>query len=336
MKRRFLFRLAIFFLFFFPLTFLLSAQEFKFRFSDQFPPGHKNGLLAQKWCEEVEKRTNGRVKITHYPANALVPITKTYEAVVKGTVDIGTTLLAYSPGRFPLSEFLTLPLGFTSGYQATLLANAYYKKFRPKEFGETKVLFLHGSGPGLFQTKKEINSLDEIKGLRIKANAENADIVKNLGGAPVTLPITETYEALMRGIIDGVLLPIEPIKGWKLGDQLKTVIKNYAVSYTTSMYVVMNKEKWDALPKDIQQIIEKINEEWIEMQGKLWDELDREAEAYMKEKGIKIVVATPQEHAKVAEKMKPIIEAYIKSTTQKGLPGDEVIKFAQDFMKKVK
>lgn len=315
---------------------LASADVIKLRLSDQFPPSHKNFLSLDQWCKEVEKRTNGQVKVTHYPANALVPITKTYDAVVTGTVDIGTTLIAYSPGRFPLSEFLSLPLGFKSGYQATKLANEYYKKFRPKEWEETKVLFFHASGPGVFQVKKDIKSLDEIKGLRIKANAENADIVRQLGGAPVTLPITETYEALQRGIIDGVLLPIEPIKGWRLGDHLRTVVLNHAVSYTTAMYVVMNKKVWESLPKEVQQVIEKLNEEWIEYQGKLWNELDQEAMVYIKEKGIKVVEATPEEYKKVEELMKPIIEKYIKDTTSKGLPGDQVVKFAQEFIRSTK
>jgi len=313
-----------------------SQEKIKLRLSDQFPPSHKHYQLMDQFCQEIQKRTNGRVEVVHYPANALVPITKTYEAVVTGTVDIGTTLLAYSPGRFPLSEFLSLPLGFSSGYQATKLVNEYYKKFKPAEFNETQVLFFHASGPGVFQVKKDINSLDEIKGLRIKANAENADIVKKLGGAPVTLPITETYEALQRGIIDGVLLPIEPVKGWKLGDHLRTVILNYAVSYTTAMYVVMNKEKWNALPEDIKKVITQTSEEWIEKFGKQWNELDEEALAYMKEKNIKVVRATPEEHAKVAALMKPIIDEYIKTTTQKGLPGDKVIEFAMSFLKERK
>lgn len=319
---------------FFVFSFAAYGSTIKLRLTDQYPPAHKNFQLMDQWCQDLKARTNGMVEVVHYPANALVPITKTYEAVVTGTVDIGTTLLAYSPGRFPLSEFLSLPLGFRSGYQATMLANEYRKKFNPAEFNETKLLFFHCSGPGVFQVKKDINSLDDIKGLRIKANAENAAIVKALGGAPVTLPITETYEALQRGIIDGVLLPIEPVKGWKLGDHLKTVVLNYAVSYTTAMYVVMNKEKWESLPKEVKALIEELNAEYIEKFGKQWNELDDEALAYMKEKGIKVVRATPQEHAKVADLMKPIIQDYIQRTNAKGLPGDKVIEFALDYIKR--
>jgi TRAP-type transport system periplasmic protein len=320
-------------LFLFTLSVPLRAQEIKLRFSDQFPPAHKNAQLAQEWCKEVEKRTNGRVKITYYPTNALVPITKTYEAVVTGTVDIGTALMAYSPGRLPLTEVLTLPLGFSNGYQATKLANAYYARFKPKEFDETHVLYLHASGPHIIQTKKVVGSLDDVKGMRIKANAETAGIVKAIGAAPVTIPMTETYESLQRGLIDGLLAAIEPLKGWKLSDLIKTCIQNYGISPTMSNYVAINKAKWNSLPKDVQGIIEKLDEEWIEKQGELWSDLDLEAEAYAKEKGIKIVKASKEETAKFAERMKPIMDEYVKTMKGKGLPGDEALKFALDYIK---
>ena len=320
-------------LFCFSLSLTLYGQEIKLRFSDQFPPSNKNGQLAQAWCKEIEKRTGGRVKVTYFAGNTLVPITKMYDAVVKDTVDIGTSLVAYSPGRFPLTGFLTLPMGFSSGYQATKVADAYYRRFKPKEFDETKVLYLNGSGPAIFQTKKVINSLDDVKGMRIKSNAENAEIVKRVGAAPVTLAMTEVYEGLQRGLIDGGLMPQEVLQTWKLADHLKTIVQNYAVSPTVSMYVVINKDKWNALPKDIQGIIEKLDEEWVEKQGKLWIEVDAEAEAYAKEKGIKIIKASKEDTAKYAEKMKPIQLEYVKAMKEKGLPGDEVLKFALDYLK---
>ena len=60
-------------------------------------------------------------------------------------------------------------------------------------------MYFYGHGPGLISTSKAINSVDEVKGLRIKVNAENADIITALGGAPVTMPITETYDAIQKG-----------------------------------------------------------------------------------------------------------------------------------------
>ncbi|HNS15801.1 MAG TPA: TRAP transporter substrate-binding protein [Syntrophorhabdaceae bacterium] len=312
-----------------------SAQEkvVKLRYSNFFPPVHPISKLAEEWIKEVEKRTNGRVKVSYFPGNTLAPPGQAYDAVVKGIADMAQNLLAYSPGRLPLSEVLQQPLGYASGYQGTKLANEYYKKFKPKEFDDVKVMYLHGVAPGTFHTKKEIKSFDDIKGLRIKANAENAEIVKVLGGAPVTMPITETYDALQKGLAEGILLPNEALKGWRFAEVVKSSLDSNAVSYLTSMYVIMNKNKWNQISKEDQATIEKINEEWIEKQGNLWNKLDKEGKEYAIQKGVKFVKVSKDEEAKVAAKMRPILDEYVKAMKSKNLPGDQALKFCLDYIK---
>jgi TRAP-type transport system periplasmic protein len=256
-----------------------------------------------------------------------------YDATVKGVVDVAGNLLAYSPGRLPLSEVLQQPLGYKNGYQASKLANAYYKKFKPKEFDDVKVMYLHGAAPGFIMTKKPIKTAADIKGLRLKANAENADIVKNLGGAPVTMPVSETYDALSRGIVDGTLFPVEALQGFKIGEVVKTVLEDYGVSYMTSMYVVMNKDKWNSISPADQKAIEQLNDEYNEKIAKLWVELDNKAKEFALGKGVTFVTVSEKEQAETAEKMKPIWDDYVKMAKSKGLPGDETLKFCQDYLK---
>jgi TRAP-type C4-dicarboxylate transport system substrate-binding protein len=327
-------------LFFVTLSFLLfsaplPAQEkvTKLRYSNFFPPMHPNAKLSEEWCKEIEKRTGGRVTFAYFPGNTLTPPPQTYDSVVKGIADVGQSLMAYSAGRFPLTGVFGLPLGFTSGYQATKTLNEFYKKFRPKEYDDVKVMYFHGHGPGLISTKKVLGSLDDIKGLRIKVNAENADIIKVLGGAPVTMPITETYDALQKGLLDGILLPFEALKGWKFGEIVKTTVVNHSMAYTAPIFVVMNKGKWNAISPADQQVIEKINEEWIEKQAQQWSRLDKEAEEFVIQKGVKILRATKADEAKVAEKMKPIYPEFVKDMKAKGLNGEEVLKFCLDYIR---
>jgi len=256
-----------------------------------------------------------------------------YDATVKGIVDVCGNLLAYSPGRLPLSEVLQQPLGYKNGYQASKLGNAYYKKFKPKEFDDVKVMYIHGAAPGFVMTKKPIKTTADIKGLRIKANAENVDIVKNLGGAPVTMPVGETYDALSRGIVDGTLFPVEALQGFKIGEVVKTVLEDYGMSYMTSMYVVMNKDKWNSISPADQKAIEKINDEYNEKIAKRWVELDNAAKEYALGKGVAFVTVSEKEQAATAEKMKPIWDTYVNMAKSKGLPGDEALKFCLDYIK---
>ncbi len=321
---------------FFLTSIPVHAQEkaMKLRLSVMWPPQHPWTKTYDQWGKDVEKATAGRITVTVFAANTLSPPMQVYDNTVKGVVDVGTNLLAYSPGRLPLSEVLQQPLGYKSGLQATRLANAYYKKFRPKEFDDVQVMFLHGAAPGFIFTKNPSKSIADLKGLRIKANAENADIVKNLGGSPVTMPVTETYDGLSRGVVDGCLFPLEALQGFKIAEVVKTVLEDYPMSYMTSMYAVMNKAKWNAISAADQKAIEKINEEYAEKFGKGWFELDSKAVEFAKSKGVTFVKVSKEDEAFTAEKMKPILDDYVKMTKTKGLPGDEALKFAQEFLQK--
>jgi TRAP-type transport system periplasmic protein len=314
----------------------VQAEEkaMKLRLSSIWPPQHPMTKTFDQWGKDVEKATSGRVTVTVFASNTLSPPMQVYDNTVKGVVDVGTCLLAYAPGRLPLSEVLQQPLGYKNGYQATKAANEYYKKFKPKEFDDVHVLFLHAAAPGLIFTKKQVKSIAELKGLRIKANAENADIVTNLGGSPVTMPVSETYDALSRGVVDGCLFPIEALQGFKIGEVVKTVLEDYPMSYATSMYAVMNKAKWNSISAADQKLIEKIDEEYVEKIGKLWVELDNNAMAFAKGKGVTFVTVSKEDETLTAQKMRPILDDYVKMTKSKGLPGDEALKFVEDFLKK--
>ncbi len=306
----------------------------KLRLSVMWPPQHPITKLLGDWGKDIEKATAGRITITIFASNTLSPPMQVYDNTVKGVVDIGTSLLAYAPGRLPLSEVLQLPLGYRNGYQASKLANEYYKKFKPKEFDDVKVMWLHGAAPGFIFTKNPVKSTADIKGLRIKANAENADIVKNLGASPVTMPVTETYDGLSRGLVDGCLFPVEALQGFKIGEVVKTVIENYGMSYMTSMFVVMNKTKWNALSPADQKAIEKLNDEYNDKLGKLWVTMDSNAMTFAKSKGVTFLKVSKEDEAATAQKMKPILDEYVKVTKAKGLPGAEALKFCQEYLKK--
>ncbi len=123
-----------------PLAAQAQEKAMKLRLSVMWPPQHPFTKLFDSWGKDVEKATNGRITVTVFAANTLSPPMQVYDNTVKGVVDVGTNLLAYSPGRLPLSEVLQQPLGYKSGYQGTKLANAYYQKFKPKEFDDVHVL----------------------------------------------------------------------------------------------------------------------------------------------------------------------------------------------------
>jgi len=310
------------------------AQTVTLRYSNFFPAPHKNSILAEEWCKEIEKRTNGKVKFNYFPGATLTPAAQTYDSVEKGIADVGLSVLGYTMGKFPLTEVTDLPLGSQTGMLATKMNNAYYQKFKPKEFDGTQVMFLSGHGPGLLHTaKKQVTKLEDVKGMKIRGTGLSAKIIQHLGGAPVGMPMTETYDAISKGVVEGVLAPFEAMKGWKLGEVCNFTVLDYGASYSTDFFVVMNKAKWNSLPADVKQIIQKVNEEWIEKQGKVWDEIDQEGKQLMSAQGKKITALSKEEDAKWVKAVRPILDEYVAQAKAKGLPGDEALKFCLDYIK---
>jgi len=304
-----------------------AFAQTKLNYSVFFPAPHKNAVLATEWAKEIEKRTGGKVQITVFPGGTLTPADKCYDGVVKGISDIGFSVLAYTRGKFPLTEVSDLPLGMKTGLVATKVINDYYKKFKTKEFDEVKVMYLHGHGPGIIHSKKEVKTLEDLKGMKIRCTGMAAKIVAALGGTPVAMPMGETYDALSRGVVDGSMAPQEALQGWKWGEVVKFTIENFSSSYSTGMFVVMNKDKWNALPPDVQKIIEQVNEEYIEKQGKTWDEIDKVGRDYTIGRGNKIISLSPDESLRWEKAVKPLLDEYKKNMKGKGLPGDEVLSF---------
>jgi TRAP-type transport system periplasmic protein len=88
-----------------------AFAQTKLNYSIFFPAPHKNTVLAMEWAKEIEKRTNGKVQITVFPGGTLTPADKCYDGVEKGISDIGMSVLAYTRGKFPLTEVIDLPIG---------------------------------------------------------------------------------------------------------------------------------------------------------------------------------------------------------------------------------
>lgn len=302
-------------------------------YSNFFPAPHRHSILAEQWCKEIEKRTNGRIKIAYFPGGTLTPAAQIYDGVVKGISDIGFSCFAYTRGKFPLTEVIDLPIGLRDGTTATRLINEYYKKFKPKEIDEVQVMYLHAHGPGMLHTKRPVSKLEDLKGMKIRATGLASKIVMALGASPVGTTMPETYDALRTGVADGAMAPFEALQGFKWGEVINSSTVAYGSGYSTGMFIVMNKSKWNSLPPDIQKIIAKVNEEWIERQARAWDEIEKEGIEFTKKRGNKIIYLTKEEDARWAAAVKPIQDEYVRSTKAKGLPGDEALKFCLDYLK---
>ena len=307
---------------------VIYAETIKLTYSNFFPPTHVQSQLAESWCREVEKRTDGKVKVEYYAGQTLTKAKQCYDGVVEGLSDIGFSVLAYTRGRFPVISAVDLPLGYTSGVAATKVVNAVYDKFKPKELMDTEVMYLHAHGPGLIHTKgKAVKKLEDMKGLKFRGHGTSALVVKALGGTPVPKPMPETYQMLQKGVVDGAVYPMEANKGWKLGEVTDYLTQHFSSAYTTSFFVVMNKDKWSALPADIQKTIREINAEWADKHGQAWNESDEVGLKYFRDQGNEVIELDSEEADRWKAAVAPIIDEYVAKLNEKGFNGKEIVDF---------
>ena len=304
------------------------AKTFKLTYSNFFPPTHIQSILAEAWCKEVEKRTNGQVKIDYFPGGTLTKSRQIYDGVVASLSDIGLALFAYTRGRFPVMEAVDLPLGYMSGVAATNVVNDVYQKFQPKELQDTQVMYLHAHGPGILHTKgKPVQSLADLRGMKLRGHGTSALIVKALGATPVPMPMPELYQSLQKGVVEGALYPIEVNKGWRMGEVTDFSTASFSIAYTSSFFVVMNKDVWNSFPADVRKTIEQINTEWIPKHGQAWDSSDMKGYQHTLSLGHNIYGLDKKEAEKWKKAVTPVINQYIEKMNKKGFNAREIVDF---------
>lgn len=301
-----------------------TAKPIELKYAIFVPSMHVMGMEAKAWAAEVEKRTNGRVKITLYPGGTLLQPRMVYEGVTAGTTDIGVLPCTYNRGIWPISIGLNyVPERFPSANVGTHVINDLYKKYQSsKEFSTMKILYFFTCDPGATASRKPIRSVEDAKGLEIKGTAP--EMFKLLGSSMVDMPMSEAVFGLQKGTIGAAIISYDVLKGMKFADVVKYVSPNLQLGIT-AFWVGMNLNSWKSLPPDIQKIINEINEERVGIVGQVWDKVSEENIAYAKSVGVEFISWPPEEEAKFKKVLKPCTDNYIAELNAKGLPGKEIM-----------
>ena len=135
---------------------------------------------------------------------------------------------------------------------------------------------------------KPVRTLDDLKGLKLRGTGRIADIVKALGATPIPLEMPDLYDGLKRNLCEGALLSIETLEGFKTGELIKYLTPSWRIGCAYCFYVVMNKDKWGALPPDVQKVITDFSKEFIERWTVEWVNIDISALNFFKNKGGKV------------------------------------------------
>ena len=286
-----------------------AIKPVKYTFNNFLPATNKIAVVSEMWQAEITKRTNGAVTFEYLPGGSLTAANKVYDGVETGISDLGFSVIAYTPGIFPVMELLDMPNGYSQGYAATKAVNDFYNKFKPAELDNVHVLAFYGTGPQVvLTTKKPVKTLEDVKGLVLRSTGVGANIAKLLGAEGYAAPQNEAYELMSKGVIDGSIAPREVLLGWKQAEVVNNVTNCFSIGSVTTMYLVMNKDKWEALTPEVQQIFTDVSNEYVEYWAKVASAYDYDAMAYFKEQpGRQAIDLTEDEAAKWKAAVEPMI-----------------------------
>jgi TRAP-type C4-dicarboxylate transport system substrate-binding protein len=300
------------------------AETTVLRVASWAPPSHQiNSIVFPTWGKWVEEATKGRVKIkVEYPQ---VPPPNLPDLVVDGGADVSWISHAYNAGRYTMQEVVDLP---GLGADAEAASVAYWRvdqKYLKKagEHNDVVLLGLTTHGPGTLQLRKPIKSLSEVKGLKIRVPGGVAnEVVKLLGAQGVGVPAPKVYETLAQGVADGVVMPVETKKSFKLYEVAPFTLVIPGGMYYNSFGFIMNKNTFAKLSKEDQAAIMSVSGEKLSrLAGQAWDKADKDGYALIKEKHLPLLVADPAMTAEYFNLTSKLETEWIAKAKAKGIDG---------------
>lgn len=313
------------------LMFLLSApgisRAVDLIISHPFPARHvQHRLMLEPLKKELEEKSKGRIKVAIHPGGALAAAPAHYENVVAGAFDIGWTLQGYTPGRFPLSGIVELPFLWSSAQEATRVFWQMFEELPAlqNEYRDVKVLatWTHDLGQ-LYTTAKPVRTLEDMRGLKIRAPGPvQVSMLRALGAVPVTMPAGEIYDALERGVVDGLVIGLSAIKGFRLEQLVKHA--TLANSYVAAMIVAMNQQSYKKLSAEDRALLDSLTGKRMALLGaKNYDDEAGDGLDALKQAKASIYQLTAAETEKWRQATDPVSKEWIKEMESRGRAGKQ-------------
>lgn len=300
-----------------------SAAETTLTISSWAPPTHGvNAILWPELTKMMEEATDGRVSAEIKYGLGSPPAQ--FDLILDGAADITWIFHGYAPGRFTATKMIELP-GYDGNAEAASVAywRAHDKFFKQaNEHKGVKVLAMMTHGPGVLHSNTKISSLDEISGMKLRlGGGVSGDVGAALGATGIRVPAPKVYETLASNSADGVMMPMEAKKSFKLFEVAK---HTYAVPggfYRGSFAIIMNQDTFDRLSAEDQTALSQVfGENLSRAAGKMWDAIDATGmETLNAESDNSLTVASEADVAAWQALTTPLIEGVLSEVSAKGI-----------------
>jgi tripartite ATP-independent transporter DctP family solute receptor len=299
-----------------------AAQTYTIKIGIGHPPGHSFVVASEKFKELVDKRSNGRIKVEIYPSSQLGGEREMQEMVSLGTLEMSVTGIAVV--YEPLFALLEAPFLYRDRdhikkvMESPVVADlgeALIKK------GLRMVGFYENGFRNITNSKRPINSPDDVKGLKIRTpeNLAQVETFKALGAVATPMAYSELYNALAQGVVDGQENPLQNIWTGKMFEVQKHLAMTGHIY--NSAYMVANNKFWTGLPADLRKIAEESMKEASYGQLDMVANLDKKLLEDVKAKGMQVTFPDQEAfrkatapaydafYAKFGDRARKIIEA---------------------------
>ena len=308
-----------------------NAAEFTLRFASINIAGTAAyEQILVPFAQGVEQDSDHRIEVALKPMGGYGKPAELFEMTERGDIEIASTVQGYNPGRFPRSSVMELPLMFDSAVAGTqTMWRLFQEGDIAADYASVKVLGLYTLPPyGIFTNGKKIAQLRDLRGLRIRTPSPTVGMaLSRLGAIPVGVPVDMIGEMLESHTINAITYGWDSLstgKGAgdkKLADQVDVLVDaNFAAP---ALMVVMNRAKWDALPPDLQAVIEKYSGGFVTGNAKLRDDSEAVARAKMRvNPKYSYRDLTADERSDMAKSIQPAVADWKAAMARQGVDGE--------------
>lgn len=304
------------------------------RFSNWLPPAHEIVTqMLQPWAKEVERVTEGRVRVQFI--NALGKPQAHLDLVRNGVADLGMSVHTYTARRFPLTGFAELPFTTDDGGVNSVAYWRTYQKYMmsANEHRGVKLLGLWTSpATSIFTVKAPVERIGDLKGAKLRSPSPLFDSIgRALSVVTVNAPASESYEMLSRGVIDGLYFQYDQILGWKLDKLIRMAVKVPGGFGKSSQYLIMNERKWRSLSAEDQRAIDQVSGETIARRfGEQWQANEQAAIERLSERGLKTLSIEGEALEDVKQKLAFVEKDWLEDARKQGIDGKAALDYFRE------
>jgi TRAP-type C4-dicarboxylate transport system substrate-binding protein len=275
--------------------------------------------------EELKKRSKDQIHYMMFAGSALGKGPEHFDIVSKGLSDMGYFTATWTPGRFPLTDVLSLAAWVDGKDIATDIGNAMYKRVLHQEFPDVKMIELNGCIQAFIWTKKPVRTLKDVKGLKIRTpGGHQTQYIKALGAEPIFMALGDVYMAMETGTIDGIVTCPPLLLSFKLHEVAK-----YGVITTfgcVSEGVIMNQESWKKTPDALKPVIEEVCHNPFHTTGGLTREVYKKMMKEITDKKVELYNLPVEEAERWYDRFREVTRKWVADLEAKKLPAKEVVK----------